>query len=132
VILRVVTLLLTGQLLGEVVSEISDYVPVLVKNHSGGQLRKNGEFKGKLEGFNTRRPENTGESGRTTNTEANRGRMGPNDAEDLAAPPKVTIRGNTASVVFPGVGGGGDVGSVTFWNVNGLRARWAARELGKV
>jgi hypothetical protein len=48
----------------------------------------------------------------------------------LAAPPEVTTHRNTASVVFPGPEDGRGVRSVMFWNVNGLRARWAARELG--
>ena len=48
----------------------------------------------------------------------------------LAAPPLVEITKNTAVIVFPGEEKESEVRSVMFWNVNGLRARWAARTLG--
>jgi hypothetical protein len=46
-------LLLTGRLHGDVISEISDCVPVVVGNHSGGQLERFfKEFNGKNSGKN--------------------------------------------------------------------------------
>ena len=49
---------------------------------------------------------------------------------DKMAPPLVEVSKNTATVVFTGGGEPGGVGSVMFWNVNGLRARWEAQTLG--
>jgi hypothetical protein len=132
VILRVVTLLLTGQLHGEVVSEISDYVPVL----AGGQLER---FRGLMEKIREKTVNLRGNwkdltpEGRKT-LEKVAGQLirkqigeewGPTMQKmGLAAPPKVTIVGLRRQ--WSSRGWGGEVGSVMFWNVNGLRARWAA------
>jgi hypothetical protein len=143
VILRVVILLLTGRLHGDIVSEISDCVPVVVGNHAGGQLER---FLRSLMEKIREKTDNSQENWKDLTPEGRKllekvaGQLVRKQGTEkwapamqrmgLAAPPEVTTDGNTAVVVFPGAGGGKEVRSVMFWNVNGLRARWTAKELG--